>query len=421
MTAGGTVRAAGVLVAALAALPGCAVPADAPAPGQGPAPAATSWLPPDVARRVLRNPPLGALPSDPTNRWADSADAAALGHLLFFDERLSSSGTVSCATCHDPSRGFSDPRPIAVGEGRGTRHSMTVLNAAYQRWLTWDGRADTLWSQAVQPFESPNEMNLPRAGVIEAIGADSALRAAWRRAFGEDPPAGGASPAQVDAAFARVGKAIAAYERRLVSSPSAYDRWWTRRAAGDPGADAELTDAQRRGLVLFFGKANCHQCHHGALFSDGEFHNIGIPPPGGGRPTDPGRYAAVDRVREDPFNAAGPHSDDPRGAQARISATLVNGPERWGEFRTPSLRNVAETGPYMHAGQFAQLEDVVHFYSTLEGATQLDHHRELVLRKLDLSGGEVSDLAAFLGALTGSPPPAPWGAPPARNAPPASR
>jgi cytochrome c peroxidase len=298
---------------------------------------------------------------------------------------------------------------------------MTVLNAAYQRWLTWDGRADTLWSQAVQPFESPNEMNLPRAGVIEAIGADSALRAAWRRAFGEDPPAGGASPAQVDAAFARVGKAIAAYERRLVSSPSAYDRWWTRRAAGDPGADAELTDAQRRGLVLFFGKANCHQCHHGALFSDGEFHNIGIPPPGGGRPTDPGRYAAVDRVREDPFNAAGPHSDDPRGAQARISATLVNGPERWGEFRTPSLRNVAETGPYMHAGQFAQLEDVVHFYSTLEGATQLDHHRELVLRKLDLSGGEVSDLAAFLGALTGSPPPAPWGAPPARNAPPASR
>jgi cytochrome c peroxidase len=264
-------------------------------------------------------------------------------------------------------------------------------------------------------------MNLPRAGVIEAIGADSALRAAWRRAFGEDPPAGGASPVQVDAAFARVGKAIAAYERRLVSSPSAYDRWWTRRAAGDPGADAELTDAQRRGLVLFFGKANCHQCHHGALFSDGEFHNIGIPPPGGGRPTDPGRYAAVDRVREDPFNAAGPHSDDPRGAQARISATLVNGPERWGEFRTPSLRNVAETGPYMHAGQFAQLEDVVHFYSTLEGATQLDHHRELVLRKLDLSGGEVSDLAAFLGALTGSPPPAPWGAPPARNATPASR
>jgi cytochrome c peroxidase len=130
----------------------------------------------------------------------------------------------------------------------------------------------------------------------------------------------------------------------------------------------------------------------------------------------------VDRVREDPFNAAGPHSDDPDGAQARISASLVNGPERWGEFRTPSLRNVAITGPYMHAGQMAGLDDVLHFYSTLEGATQLDHHRELVLRRLDLTGGELSDLSAFLEALTGTPAPEPWGSAPAgRNAASGSR
>ena len=413
--AGIALAAAGIALAAalVAALAACVA---------SPAPVADhAWLPDAVARRVQRNPPLGAPPPDPTNRWADSVAAAELGHLLFFDERLSASGTVSCASCHMPERGFSDPRPVAVGEGTGTRHSMTVLNAAHQRWLTWDGRADTLWSQAVQPFEALHEMNMPRDRVLAVVAGDGALRDAWHRAFGDEPPAAGADAAAVDAAFAKVGKAIAAYERRLVGGPSAYDRWWTRRAAGDPGADGELTDAQRRGLVLFFGKANCHQCHHGALFSDGEFHNIGIPPRGGGRPTDPGRYAVVDRVRNDPFNAAGPHSDDPAGAQARISASLVNSPERWGEFRTPSLRNAAETGPYMHAGQAQTLEDVIHFYSTLEGATQLDHHRELVLRKLDLTGPEITDLAAFLRSLTGTPPPDPWGSPPKRNAAPASR
>ena len=376
------------------------------------APRAGGWLDEVTARRVARNPPLGPVPADPTNRFADSPAAAALGHRLFFDTRLSASGTVSCATCHDPARSFSDPRPLSVGEGIGPRHSMTVLNAAHQRWLTWDGRADTLWGQAVQPFEVKHEMGSTRAQVLGVVRGDPALRDAWRAAFGSEVPPADAPVAAVDAAFAQVGKAIAAYERKLTGGPSAYDRWWTRRAAGDPGADSELSDAERRGLALFFGKANCFQCHHGALFSDGEFHNIGMPPRDGGMPTDAGRYAVVERVRDDPFNAAGPHSDDRTGAQARISRSLVNSPDRWGEFRTPSLRNAAVTAPYMHAGQKATLAEVVRFYSTLEGATQLDHHRESVLRKLGLSEQEQGDLVAFLGALTGSGPGAPWDRPP---------
>ena len=132
-------------------------------------------------------------------------------------------------------------------------------------------------------------------------------------------------------------------------------------------------------------------------------------------PTDPGRYAVVDRVRADPMNAAGPHSDAREGSQARISSTLVNSPDRWGEFRTPSLRNAAATPPYMHDGQFATLAQVVRFYSTLEGAVSLDHHRETVLRKLGLSEAEQSDLVAFLESLGGSPPAAPWGQPPATS------
>ena len=170
--AGIALAAAGIALAAalVAALAACVA---------SPAPVADhAWLPDAVARRVQRNPPLGAPPPDPTNRWADSVAAAELGHLLFFDERLSASGTVSCASCHMPERGFSDPRPVAVGEGTGTRHSMTVLNAAHQRWLTWDGRADTLWSQAVQPFEAAHEMNMPRDRVLAVVAGDGTLRAA---------------------------------------------------------------------------------------------------------------------------------------------------------------------------------------------------------------------------------------------------
>lgn len=378
-------------------------------PGDGPAP---GWIPEDVARRVQRNPPLGAPPPDPTNRFSESDAAAELGHRIFFDARFSASGTVSCASCHDPGHGFADTKRLAVGEGLGTRHSLGVLNAAHQRWLTWDGRADTLWGQALQPFEAANEMNLPRQRVIELVADDAGLSAGFRAAFGAPPPGKGASAAEVDAAFAKVGKSIAAYERRLQSGPSPYDRWWTRRAAGDAGADQELGEDQRRGLLLFFGKANCFQCHHGPLFSDGEFHMIGAPTADGGPPRDPGRYAVVDRVRTDPFNAAGPHSDDPQGRQATISASLVNSPDRWGEFRTPSLRNVAQTPPYMHEGQLRSLADVVRFYSTLEGASALDHHREMVLRRLDLTPSERADLVAFLSALTGTPPPDRWARPP---------
>ena len=422
------------------AAPPAAVPVEA-TPASGPVPG--GWLTDKLAARVRRNPPLGAVPADPTNRFADSDAAAQFGRRIFFDPRFSASGTVRCATCHDPAHGFADARPVAVGEGVGSRRSMSILNAAHQRWLTWDGRADTLWSQALQPIETPHEMGFSRREAVALVASDAALHAGYRAAFGTAPPAS-LDPVAIDAAFANIGKAIAAYERHLVSGPSAYDRWWMARAAGDPAADALLTDAERRGLALFFGSANCFQCHHGALFSDGEFHMIGIPPRDGGVPKDPGRYAVVDRVRSDPFNAAGPHSDDPHGPAARISASLVNSPDHWGEFRTPSLRGVAERPPYMHAGQLASLADVVRFYSTLEGATSLDHHRELVLRRLDLTAGEQSDLAAFLGALTGTPPPAPWcdaptglstavapgpaasspipgNPPPARNASPASR
>lgn len=285
---------------------------------------------------------------------------------------------------------------------------MSVLNAAHNRWFTWDGRADTLWSQALQPFETSHEHGITRERVVEIVRHDEVLRGLYERAFGALPADG----AHTDATFARIGKAIAAYERLLVTGESPYDRWWLRYTAGDPGADEELTPGARRGLALFFDRANCWECHHGANFTDGEFHVIGVPPPSGGMPGDPGRYAVVESVRSNPFNAAGPFSDDPTGKQARISGALVRFPELWGQVKTPSLRTAALTGPYMHQGQLPTLDAVVRFYSTLEGAVMLDHHRELVLRRLDLSPEEQADLVEFLRAISGPPPGPPWGGPP---------
>ena len=154
---------------------------------------------------------------------------------------------------------------------------------------------------------------------------------------------------------------------------------------------------------MFSGDAGCWECHAGPMITTGEFHNIGIPPVAGGMPTDSGRFAGATIVKQDPFNASGAYSDHTQGPRGRLVRTLIETPENWGRFRTPSLREVSQTAPYMHEGRFDTLEEVVRFYSTLEGASQLDHHQELVLEPLGLSDQEVQDLVAFLESLDGTP------------------
>lgn len=352
--------------------------------------------------RLLRLGPLPALPPDPTNRWADDPKAAAFGRGLFNEPRLSRNGEVSCATCHQPDRGFADGRRVAVGLGTGTRHTQTLLDAAHQRWLTWDGRADSLWSQALHPFQNPLEMGLAPSEVVERLRSIEPLRAQYESLFGPLPAAGDAQG--VDVAFAQLGKAIAAFERTLVTGPSAFDRWLDRVRGGDDSATAEFGAAARRGATLFVGKADCVRCHAGPLLSDGEFHMIGVPTPDGGAPTDRGRLDGIERLKVDRFNAAGAHSDAPDGSQAKVTRATVADPDAWGRFRTPSLRVAADTPPYMHQGQLATLEDVVRFYDTLDGATSLDHHAERVLEPLGLTESQRKDLVAFLHAVQGSPP-----------------
>jgi cytochrome c peroxidase len=380
--------------------------------------------------RAAQHSPLPPPPPDTTNRVADDPRAAKLGQRLFFDKRLSATGEIACATCHDPARGFADGKQVFEGLGRGERHSPTLLNVAYQRWFFWDGRTDSLWAQAVQPLESSIEMGGDRVATAHLIASDATLRSEYEAVFGPLPDLSAfpkhAKPLASDPTHphhlawlaltieqqriasrivTNAGKALEAYERKLVRADAPFDRF----VAGDASA---LSPAAQRGWKLFSGRANCRSCHGGPAFTDGEFHNIGVPPLGGGKPTDAARYVGVERVKTDPFNAASEFSDDRTGAAALQLETLVQNPQSYGEFRTPSLRNVALTPPYMHQGQFATLRDVLHYYSTLEGATQVGHHQEQTLRPLELSEQEMTDLIAFLESLSGRELAPEWTAPP---------
>ncbi len=378
---------------------------------------------PALRRLLSMRRPTAPAP-DPTNRWADDPAAAALGQRLFFEPRLSRNGAVSCATCHDPAKGFTDGRRRAVGLAEGTRNTQGLLDIADLPWFTWDGRADSLWSQALHPFEDDREMGISRVELIERVRLIEPLRAEYERLFGPlppttrpgaaavpppttpaAPPGAEADPAAlaVDRAFANLGKAIAAYERRLRTGPSPFDRALERLERGDAAAIEGFGEPERRGMLLFVDRADCWRCHHGPLLSDGSFHSIGVPLLDGGIPHDRGRLDAIARLQASPFNAAGPFSDDSSGSKAALTRSLAADPMLWGAVRTPSLRNAARTAPYMHEGQFASLEEVVRFYSTLEGALT-DHHGERVLEPLGLSDREIADLAAFLRSLDGSLP-----------------
>lgn len=392
--------------------------------------------------RILQHSPLPAPPKSPSNRYADDENAALFGQAMFFDVRLSKNGQHACATCHDPTKAFADGRSLAQGAQLGRRHSPSLYNVAQQRWLFWDGRADSAWSQALQPIENDLELDGDRVAVARLVTGDPLLRAAYERTFGALPdvsqlPANAkpttsaneialanawnsiaaAQREAVNRVFANVGKSLEAYERKLVSADSAFDRFARALAQNDVEGEQLYPESAKRGLALFDGKANCRLCHAGPLFSDGEFHNIGVPTLDKKPPRDAGRREGIERLQRDPFNAAGSFSDDPDGEHAREISQLAATADTWGQFRTPSLRNVARTAPYMHQGQFATLADVLHYYSTLEGTVPAGHHGEQVMKPLSLSADEIGDLKAFLETLTDESLPATLLAPPTRVAP----
>lgn len=344
---------------------------------------------PEELELVLRHSPLGPPPPDPTNAVADHPVAARLGQRIFFDPRFSRDGKVSCATCHVPAKGFGD------GEALSTRfdldvHVPTLWNAAQQRWWFWDGRADTLWSQALKPLENPKEHGTSRAQVARTLKADPVLRGEYEAVFG-------APGEDVDRLFANVGKSIAAYERKLTAGRSPFDVYVEGLRSGDAAKRAALSPQAKAGLKLFIGRGQCRLCHGGPLFSDGEFHDLGLFPAKGA----PGsaRQGGIATLLADPFNAKGAFSDAPAEGAKKLDFLRAL-PDAAGQIKTPSLRNVARTAPYMHQGQFAALRDVVKFYSTLQPSRRGGHPDGGLLVPLRLDTDEIDALVAFLESLT---------------------
>lgn len=276
----------------------------------------------------------------------------ALGKLLYFDKRISGDGTVSCATCHDPQRGWTDRSPVSTGirGQKGGRSAPTVLNAAYMEVQFWDGRAKSLEEQAKGPVQNPIEMGSTHPETVKRIAAVKGYRPLFKAAFGDET---------VD--IERVAQAIASFERTILTGNAPYDRYLA-------GYKTAMSASAVRGQALFNDstKANCAICHDGFNFSDSDFHNLGVGMKA--KTPDLGRYE-VTKAEKDK-----------------------------GAFKTPTLRNLADTAPYMHDGSEKTLREVVEFYNRGgEKNAWLDGR----IHPLGLTAKEIDDVVAFLDALNG--------------------
>jgi cytochrome c peroxidase len=345
----------------------------------------------EIAKILQHGPWPPPAARDPSNRVSGKPEAVAFGEKLFFEPRLSGTGSVLCATCHAPFRAFQDARPRAFGLEEVDRNTPTVLNARFYRWFGWDGANDSLWSQSIRPLLDSREMNASVAHVADTV----------RRLFsGEYETAFGRKlPADDEQILVDVGKALAAFQETLVSGRTPFDEF---RDALARGESSSYPEAAKRGLKIFIGKGNCSTCHFGPHFTNGEFADTGIAffvAPGR---VDSGRHSGIQKLKNNSFSLVGRFNDDATKSTATGTKHVELQHRNFGEWRVPGLRNVAQTAPYMHNGSLATLRDVVRHYSELN-EERLHSDGERVLKPLHLSPGEVHDLLAFLESL--SPPP----------------
>jgi cytochrome c peroxidase len=386
---------------------------------------------------LLRSQWIGSLPTlppDPGNQYAMNPDAARFGLQLFFDSRFSSNGKVSCASCHIPEKLFTDGRLRGKGIGETSRNSPSIVGAAYSQWFFWDGRSDSLWSQALGPMESSLEHGGNRSQYAGIIYTDLDYRKTYEGLFGPLPDlsdtkrfADNASPygdpedvkkwlgmkdadrKAVTRVFVSMGKAIAAYERLLKPSPSRFDNYVEGLLKDQPNRN--LSADEIAGLRLFIGKARCITCHQGPLFTNHAFHNIGAPDPAVQKPkymlplfylfkekpvADTGRYDGIRKALKSEFNCLSEYSDAAEDDCAELKFANTRHTGTLGAFKVPSLRNVTKTAPYMHAGQLADLREVLNHYNTAPMAPS--GHSEL--QPLNLQQTELKQIRAFLHSLS---------------------
>lgn len=385
------------------------------------------WSTTEVATIAsMRLTEAGERPADPSNAYEQLPAAANLGKQLFEDTGLSRNGKVACATCHLPDAQFQDGRPRGQGVGAGHRRTMPVMGAAHAPFLFWDGRKDSLWSQALGPWEDGLEHGSSRVALVRWVRAH--YLDAYEQSFGAMPDFGplpeGASPNGTDAeraawagltdiqrervnrVFANMGKAIAAYERNISYGVSRFDRYAEAIAAGKRDGQQLLTAQEVRGLRLFLNQGQCSTCHNGPLLTDHAFHNTGVRPVDATAP-DAGRTVGAHKLQQDEFNCLGRYSDAQPEQCTELQFLATDDPTQLGAFRTPSLRNVAARAPYMHGGQFSTLDRVIEHYAQSPAA--IIGHSELARpgdrnaerRVIRLSPAQIRDIKAFLDTLTG--------------------
>lgn len=316
--------------------------------------------------------PLGPVPIPADNPM--TPEKIELGRMLYFDPRLAGDSSLSCAKCHDPAKGFSNGLQMsdAYPGTKHWRHVPTVLNAAYLRHQFWDGRADSLEAQAIGPIAAPIEMNQNYTHLVEKLSGIPWYRDQFKKVF------------KSDVNMDNLAKAIAAFERTIVSKPGPVDKF----LSGDKTA---LTDYQKKGMDLFTGKANCIACHHGAALSDGEFHTTGVP-------EIEELKTETDRIATRHFFATDQKYPNPRRVNADYGREFITKSQSdRGRFKTPSLRELVHTAPYMHNGAFETLDDVIEFYMNGGG----DHpNKDPLLRPFELTDQEFDQLREFLEALS---------------------
>jgi cytochrome c peroxidase len=347
----------------------------------------------EEVKKIASHGPWPPAPArDPSNRVSGKPAAIALGEKLFFEPRLSGTGSVLCATCHAPFRAFQDSRSRAFGLQEVDRNTPSVINVRFYRWYGWDGAHDSLWAQSLRPLLDAREMNATPAQVADTVR--KYLSRDYEAAFGR-PPSVPDEEILVD-----VGKALAAFQETLVSARTPFDDFRDALANGD--AHARYPAAAQRGLKIFVGKGNCSVCHVGAHFTNGEFADIGVKFFVAKGRVDPGRHGGIQKLKRNPFSLLGRYNDDATRSTATGTRHVELQHRNFGEFRVPGLRGVALTAPYMHDGSLATLRDVVKHYSELD-EERLHADGERVLKPLKLTQREVDDLLSFLHTLSPQP------------------
>jgi len=313
--------------------------------------------------------------ADPSNRFSEHEDAIAFGQRLFTDPRLSKSGAMSCID----------------------RNTIALANLGEHRWFGWDGRSDTLWGQSIHPMVSAKEMDLSAGELKQRVIDHVDLAKAYRQIFASEPASSEADLVQVN-----IAKALAAFQETIVTPRTTFDEY--RDALVDKDSDAAklYPPSARRGLKLFAGSASCASCHFGGGFSNGEFANIGRSHFTSDKRVDPGRFGGLEKLKASDFNRLGKFSDEARDSAEKAPASfVVNTHATWGQFRVPSLRNIANTAPYMHDGSLKTLEDVVDYYNNPD-MERIHTAGVQLVRPLGLSDQDRRDLVSFLKTLSTS-------------------